>query len=142
MNGPQYDRLVFDDDVDLETVRKAEHALKEAGIEVYTNETEAGHEWRFYRDSEAFDLREKRDGEGHLTIRKGDGEKVREAERLLGDAGIRFDTGGGFTGDNVELCRDWCLDFSLVGATIEFGFCHNCERQSCGENQQLTGWSG
>lgn len=57
-----------------------------------------------------------------LTFTRGDIDALRQAERLLTEAGVWFDTGGGRLGEGGHhLTRDWFLDFSLEGAAAEFG---------------------
>jgi len=140
MTGPRYDRLVFDSSVDVERVREAEKALERAGIEIYAEDTRNSREWRFYRDSLNYVL-EQLDN-NHASLRIG-GDKVARQQALesLIDAGVRLDTRSLKDGGNRELCREWLLDWSLENATIEFGYCHRCNRQSCGNNRTLSGWS-
>jgi len=137
---PRYDRLVFDDDVDIEEIEQAERALDRAGVGIDSNDTENGRVWRLYRDSPNYVL-EQLDN-NHASLRIG-GDKVARQQALesLIDAGVRFDTGSLRDEDNRELCREWLLDHSIEKATVEFGFCHRCERQSCGANHRFSRWS-
>lgn len=63
--------------------------------------------------------------------------KVYQAEELLKEAGITFDTGSGFG------CRDWELDFSLEGAFLDVRRidCRNFKKHKEPEYMKKAYWA-